>query len=39
LPLRDAVQFANACGALAVTRAGAQPSLPRREEVERLAGR
>jgi ribokinase len=38
LPLHDAVRFANACGAMAVTRAGAQPSLPRREEVERLAG-
>jgi len=34
--LHDAVRFANACGALAVTRAGAQPSLPRRDEVERL---
>jgi ribokinase len=39
VPLRDAVRFANACGAMAVTRAGAQPSLPRRDEVERLAGR
>ncbi len=36
LPLHDAVRFANACGAMAVTRAGAQPSLPRRDEVERL---
>ncbi len=36
LPLRDAVRFANGCGAVAVTRAGAQPSLPRRDEVERL---
>ncbi len=36
LPLADAVRFANACGAVAVTRAGAQPSLPRRDEVERL---
>lgn len=36
LSLYDAVRFANACGAMAVTRAGAQPSLPRREEVERL---
>jgi ribokinase len=35
-PLHDAVRFANACGAMAVTRAGAQPSLPRRDEVERL---
>ena len=36
LPLREAVRYANACGALAVTRAGAQPSLPTRVEVERL---
>lgn len=36
LPLQEAVRFANACGALAVTRAGAQPSLPRRHEVEHL---
>lgn len=36
LPLHDAVRFANACGAIAVTRAGAQPSLPQRAEVERL---
>ena len=36
LPLHDAVRFANACGAMAVTRAGAQPSLPRQHEVERL---
>jgi ribokinase len=37
----EAARFANACGALAVTRAGAQPSLPQRAEVERLitAGR
>ncbi len=34
--LREAVRFANACGAMAVTRAGAQPSLPCRAEVERL---
>lgn len=36
LTLRKAVQYANACGAIAVTRAGAQPSLPRRAEVEEL---
>jgi ribokinase len=36
LALREAVRFANACGAVAVTRAGAQPSLPRRAEVEHL---
>ncbi len=34
--LQKAVQFANACGALAVTRAGAQPSLPDRQAVEHL---
>jgi ribokinase len=34
--LPEAVRFANACGAMAVTRAGAQPSLPRRIEVDRL---
>jgi ribokinase len=32
----DALRFACAAGALAATRAGAQPSLPTREEVERL---
>jgi ribokinase len=35
-PLREAVGFANACGALAVTQAGAQPSLPGRSAVDRL---
>ena len=34
--LPEAVRFANACGGLAVTRAGAQPSLPRLSEVEAL---
>ncbi len=34
--LQDAVIFANATAALSVTRAGAQPSAPRRAEVERL---
>lgn len=33
----EAVRFANRAGALAVTKLGAQPSLPIREEVERLA--
>lgn len=33
-PINQAVAFANACGALACMRFGAQPSLPRREEVE-----
>ncbi len=32
-PPEEAARFANACGALAATRLGAQPSLPRREEV------
>lgn len=36
LPPEEAGRFANACGALAATRLGAQPSLPAREEVERL---
>lgn len=35
-PLADAIRFACAAGALATTRAGAQPSLPRRAEVETL---
>jgi ribokinase len=35
-PLPEAVRFANAAGAIAVTRAGAQPSLPRASEVEAL---
>jgi ribokinase len=41
LPLPEAVRFANAAGAVAVTRAGAQPSLPRTPEVQELlaAGR
>lgn len=32
--LRDAAEFANAAAALSVTRMGAQPSLPTREELE-----
>jgi ribokinase len=41
MPLLEAVRFANAAGAVAVTRAGAQPSLPRTPEVQELlaAGR
>lgn len=35
-PLEKAAQFANAAGALAVTGLGAEPSLPRREAIERL---
>ena len=34
--LEEAVRFANAAGALSVTRMGAQPSAPRREDIERL---
>lgn len=35
--LTGAVRFANAVGALSVTRMGAQPSMPRREELEAFA--
>jgi ribokinase len=38
MTLFDAVRFANAAGALAVTRLGAQPSAPNREEIEKLVG-
>lgn len=37
VPLSEAVAFANAVGALTVTRAGAIPSLPTRAEVEKLS--
>lgn len=37
-PPRDALRFANAAGALATTKHGAQPSMPRRVEVEALCG-
>ncbi len=36
LPLKEAVQFASAAAALSVTRVGAQPSIPRRTEIEGL---
>ena len=36
--LHEAVRLANAAAALATTRAGAQPSLPTRDEVEALLG-
>ncbi len=36
LPKADAMRFANAAGALACTTFGAQPSLPLREDVEKL---
>jgi ribokinase len=35
-PIHDALTFANACGALAVTKFGAQTSLPIREEVDKF---
>jgi len=35
-PLRDAVRRASAAAALSVARRGAQPSLPRREEIDRF---
>jgi ribokinase len=35
-PPDDAVRFANACGALACTVMGAEPSMPKREAVERF---
>jgi ribokinase len=37
-PLLDAVRFANAAAAISVTRPGAQPSAPRRREIQRLLG-
>jgi ribokinase len=37
--LEDAVPFANAAGALAVTKLGAQPSLPTRRELEEFLSR
>lgn len=35
-PVNHAIAFANACGALACTKFGAQPSLPKRCDVEQL---
>ncbi|HEX5470566.1 MAG TPA: ribokinase [Lacipirellulaceae bacterium] len=36
LPMIDAIRFANAAGAISVTRMGAQPSAPTRKEIEKL---
>lgn len=36
--LVEAVRFANAAGAISVTRMGAQPSAPKRTEIEKLLG-
>jgi ribokinase len=38
-PLRSSLRFASAAAALAVTRAGAQASIPARDEIERLLAR
>ena len=35
-PLAEGVRFASAAAAIAVTRLGAQPSIPRREEIDRF---
>ena len=39
LPMGEAIRYANAVGALAVTRMGAQPSLPTLEQVEAFLGK
>ncbi|HVN14511.1 MAG TPA: ribokinase [Anaerolineales bacterium] len=36
LKLEEAVRYANACGGLAATKLGAQPSLPTKEDVEKF---
>lgn len=37
-PLREAIRFASAAAAISVTRLGAQPSAPRRDEIEDFLG-
>jgi ribokinase len=39
LQIEEAVKHANACGALAATKFGAQPSLPTKEDVEKFIAR
>ena len=36
MPVRDAARFASAAAAISVTRRGAQPSAPRRAEIDAL---
>ena len=36
MPLKNAISFANAAAALSVTKLGAQPSAPKRDEIEKL---
>jgi ribokinase len=38
-PLLESVRFANAAAAISVTRPGAQPSVPKRPEIERMLSR
>jgi ribokinase len=38
MSMSEAVRFANAAGAISVTRMGAQPSAPNRSEIEKLVG-
>jgi ribokinase len=38
MPIEKALRFANAAGAISVTRVGAQASVPSRKEVDQLSG-